>query len=372
MKTTVRYAYHAPSRNGDGNSDPDNDALFARYEEIAWAEDIPWDTHYRKERLLGAGGQGAVYLAQRLGTDGFIRPVALKVFSPETYDDAQSYQDDMARVGQVSARVAVIQSDNVVDIHDFIEWSGVRLMEMEWLDGYDLREVLHQRMLDRTRDRTSPERWQYVNRVILTSGPSQPRLKPGVAIAVLRDCLAGLAALHHAGIVHGDLKPANIMLTRTGNAKIIDIGSAIDLRRLSPRRVWSPAYAAPEVLAGGDSTPQSDLASLGYVLVEMLAGRPLFEGPMTHYELAQAKAVVDRRLSELLPPEVSCNELLLNLCQRLIAPDPAHRVPTAEAADIGRKGASDFHRQLVTGNLASEYEHDIRGWLEQLTAPISP
>lgn len=366
MTTTVTYPYPPPAPNGDRNSDRNHQALCARYEEIAWAEDLRWETRYRKERLLGAGGQGAVYLAQRLGADGFVRPVALKVFSPETYHDDQAYDEDMAQVGQVSARVAVIQSDSVVDIHDFIERSGVRLMEMEWLDGYDLSEVLNQRMLDRTKERVTPERWQYVNRVILTAGPAQPLLKPGVAIAVLRDCLAGLAALHHAGIVHGDVKPGNIMLTRTGNAKIIDIGTVIDLRHSSPRRVWSPAYAAPEVLNGGDNTPRSDLASLGYVLVEMLAGRPLFEGKESYRDLVDAKAVLDQRLSDLLPPEVSSNELLLNLCQRLIAPDPAQRFPSAEAADVGRKGAADFHRQLVKGNLASEYEHDIRAWLEQI------
>jgi len=366
MKTTITFPYQSQHRPGDKSLAAGTNALFARYEEIAWAENLEWDTRYRKHRLLGAGSQGAVYLAERQGADGFVRQVALKVFSPETYSSDQAYQDDMARVAQVSGRVAVLQCDNVVDIHDFIEWSGIRLMVMEWLDGYDLREVLSQRMLDRTRETISTERWEYVNRVILTAGASQARLKPGVAIAVLRDCLAGLAALHHAGIIHGDLKPANVMLTRTGSAKIIDIGSSTDLRRTSPRRVWSPAYAAPEVLKGGENTPRSDLASLGYVLVEMLAGRPVFEGLSTYRELADAKAVLDRQLPELLPPEVSCNELLLNLCRRLIAPNPDDRIPSAEAADVGRKGASDFHRQLVKVNLASEYEHDIRSWLEHL------
>jgi serine/threonine-protein kinase len=364
--TTVLYSYQGPSPKGDGSRPPGEHALHARYEEIAWAEELRWDTRYRKQRLLGAGGQGAVYLAERLGADGFMRPVALKVFSPEPYRNDDSYRDDMTRVSQIGARVALIQSDNVVDIHDFIEWNGIRMMEMEWLDGYDLREVLDQRMLERTRESVSAERWQYVERVILTAGPAQPRLKPGVAIAVLRDCLAGLDALHRAGIIHGDLKPSNIMLTRTGNTKIIDIGSAIDLRRAGPRRMWSPAYAAPEVLAGRDNTPRSDLASLGYVLVEMLAGRPLFEGVTAPKDLIVAKSVLDQRLPELLPPEVSGNELLLNLCRRLIAADQTQRFSDAQAADVGRKGAADFHRQLVKGDLASEYSHEIRGWLEPL------
>jgi len=305
MKTTITFPYQPHEPPASASAVAGTGALFARYEEIAWAEDLQWNTSYRKQRLLGAGSQGAVYLAERQGADDFVRQVALKVFSPETYPTDQAYQEDMARVAQVSGRVAVLQCDNVVDIHDFIEWSGIRLIVMEWLDGYDLREVLSQRMLDRTQATVSHERWEYVNRVILPAGASQARLKPGVAIAVLRDCLAGLAALHHAGIVHGDLKPGNVMLTRTGCAKIIDIGSSTDLRRASPRRVWSPAYAAPEVLRGGGNTPRSDLASLGYVLIEMLAGRPVFEGLTTWPQFAEAKAVLDRQLPDLLPPEVS-------------------------------------------------------------------
>jgi serine/threonine-protein kinase len=242
---------------------------------------------------------------------------------------------------------------------------------MEWLDGYDLREVLTTKLLDRTRQRLSPERWTYVNNVILTAGPAQPRLKPGVAIQVLRDSLAALAALHREGIVHGDLKPSNILLKRTGHAKVIDLGSAVEVGCPSPARMWSPAYAAPEILEGMPSTPAADLASLGYVLVEMLAGRPSFEGLNTRGQLIDAKKSLDRRLPGLLPPEVSGNELLLHLCRRLIAPDPARRFSSAGAADLERKGAADFHRQLVKGDLASEYDNDIRVWLEELDCEIA-
>src|SRR5262245_47923 len=113
MTTTVSYPYNPGASKHDAAITPAGQALFARYEEIAFAEELHWDTRYRKQRLLGAGGQGAVYLADRMGADGFVRPVALKVFSPETYRSDQSYLEDMARVGQVSAKVALIQSDNV-------------------------------------------------------------------------------------------------------------------------------------------------------------------------------------------------------------------------------------------------------------------
>jgi serine/threonine-protein kinase len=362
MSVSTVTHFIAPPPKGDGS----DRRLLQHYESINLGDWLHWTTSCRKLRLLGKGGQGIVYLGERQGSDRFTLPVAIKVFSPESYHDDQSYAEDMKATARVAGRVALIQDDNLVDIHNFIEQDGIRLMEMEWVDGFDLRELLTSEMLELSRERLDPPRMEYIHRVIVTSGPAHPRLKPGIAIQILRDCLGALAALHREGLVHGDLKPSNIMVKRTGNAKIIDIGSTMVIGRPSARRMWSPVYAAPEVLAREDNTPQSDLASLGYVLIEMLAGRCPFEGLVTIEELLEAKRTFEKRLPEFLPAEVATNDLLLHLCRRLIAADPAKRFPSAQAADLDRKGAADFHRQLVKGDLASEYENDLRGWLENL------
>ena len=343
-----------------------DDELLRQYQELLQGGSITWAAQYRKIRVLGKGGQGVVYLSERQGTDLFRLPVAVKVFSPENYRDADSYREDMQRIAGICSRVALIQHDNLLDLHNFIEHGGIRIMVMEWVDGFDLRDLLTHRLYEKTRAALGIDRWQYVNEVILAEGPFQPRLKPGVAIQILRECLTGLAALHREGIAHGDLKPANIMVKRTGAAKIIDIGSVMDLGKASARRMWSPTYAAPEVLKGGATTPQSDLASLGYVLIEMLAGQCPFEGIDDYRQLAEAKHALEKRLKHLLPEEVSSNEMLLHLCQKLTAPDPARRFPDAQSADLDRKGAADFHLQLVKGDLASDYENDLRIWLEDL------
>src|SRR5271166_1819517 len=209
--TTTAFQEFTPN----GNLGPDERELLVRYQSLMDDQSVPWTTNYRKLRRLGVGGQGVVYLAERRGTDGFVRPVALKVFSPTPYPDACGYVEDMARVAHVAASVSVIQHDHVVDVHNFFAIDGVRIMVLEYLEGHDLSEILTQNMLDRTQARVAPERWEYINRVILTAGPAQPRLKPGVAIQILRECLSGLAALHRQGIVHGDLKPSNVMLKRT-------------------------------------------------------------------------------------------------------------------------------------------------------------
>lgn len=364
MSTTVSELTAAPGMDlGDGQHE---DALLRHYHQLLNSDCIPWAAQYHKLRLLGKGGQGVVFLSERQGMDLFRLPVALKIFSPEKYRDADAYQEDMVRIAGIASRVAQIQQDNLLDVHNFIAQDDIRMMIMEWVDGYDLRDLLSQRLLERTRARLRPERWRHVNDVIIAEGTFQPRLKPGVAIQILRHCLGALAALHREGIVHGDLKPANIMVKRTGNAKIIDIGSAMDLGMAAGRRMWSPTYAAPEVLQGGENTRRADLASLGYVLVEMLAGQCPFEGITELRELLQAKLTLDQRLPDLLPEEVASNELLLNLCQKLIAPDPAQRFDDAHAADLDREGAADFHRQLVKYDLASEYGNDLRSWLEEL------
>jgi serine/threonine protein kinase len=120
------------------------------------------------------------------------------------------------------------------------------------------------------------------------------------------------------------------------------------------------------VLEGGEASPRSDLASLGYALIEMLAGAPPFAGLTSFRDLLEAKRFLAQRLPRILPEEVVCNELLMNFCRGLIAPDPMRRFPSAEAADLLKEGAANFHRQLIKGDLASEYDNEIRLWLEEL------
>ncbi len=340
--------------------------LCERYSQVTNNDGLEWHTSFRILRLLGRGGQGIVFLSQREGCDQFTLPVSLKFFSPESYRDDESYDADMKAVARIARAVALIQHDNLLDIHNFIEQDGIRIMEMEWVDGFNLQDLLTPRMFEATRKILPPDRWEYVRQVILDMGKTQPLFKPGVAIQVLRECLAGVGALHREGLVHGDLKPSNIMLKRTGNAKIIDIGSATAVGTPQCRRMWSPLYAAPEVIRGGINTPKSDLCSLGYILIEMLLGECPFAGLKTLDELHDAKTTLEARLPKLLPGEVANNEVLLHLCRKMIAFDPAKRFPSAQAADLDRKGAADFHRQLVKYDLASEYEIDIRNWLEDL------
>ncbi len=341
-------------------------ALVERYFGIVDSSQLDWTEHHRLIRRLGSGGQGVVFLGERRGVDGFRLPVALKVFSPQRYADDFAYNETMARMARVAVRVAQIQQDHLLDVQNFVAREGIRVMEMEWIDGYDLQRLLTPEMLRSVRDRVDDDRWAYLNDVIVTPGIIGPRLKPGIAIAVLRDCLAALSALHREGVVHGDVKPSNIMLKRTGSAKLIDIGAAFSKDDAPTRTTCTPSYAALEVLEGAEGSFQSDLASLGYVLIEMLSGAPPFAGLTRFGELRRAKREILEHLPRTLPHEVVRNDLLMSLITGLIEPDPSRRFPDAEAADLVEKGAASFHRQLVKGDLASEYGNEIRVWLEEL------
>ena len=353
---------------GSGHEAPAQpNPLQPHYQALIGEKRLSWTAHHRLERMLGAGGQGVVYLSNRRGTDSFTLPVAIKVFSPERFEDESAYAEAMARHASIASLVARIQHDNLLDVQNFVDRNRIRMLVMEWVDGYDLQRLCEAERLVKVQSRVSARRWNYLNSVVVTQGPMQSRLKPGVAVAIVRDCLAALAALHREGIIHGDIKPSNIMLKCTGSSKIIDIGSAFEEDAPPATRTCTPAYAAPEVLDGTASDPRSDLASLGYVLVELLAGQPPFAGLTTYAQLVEAKRTLPNRLEELLPAEVTVNELLMDFCRGLIAPDPNKRFPSAEDADLqDSRGAAAFHRQLVFGDLASEYNNEIRLWLEEL------
>ena len=353
---------------GGNRADGENrvNELLHHYLRLIQQPKLGWTEHLRLRRMLGKGGQGMVYLSERRGADGFTLPVALKFFSPERFPDERSYREAMERMAKVSSRVAVIQHDNVLDVQNFIERRRIRVLEMEWVDGYDLDSLLSPGMLERAQARVGQKRWDYINNVIATQGTTHTRFKPGMAAAIIRECLAGLAALHREEIVHGDIKPSNIMIKRTGNAKIIDIGSALDLNDMPQQKTCTPQYAAPETLDREEVTPRSDLASVGYVLVELLAGRPLFAGIRDYATLLEKKRTLPQWLHKVLPPEVRHSELLMTICRRLTAPDPMLRFATAEQADTGSEGLAEFQRTLVRGDLASEYENELRVWLEEL------
>ncbi len=365
LTTTMHDINVTQTRSGKARKAKPNE-LVSRYSTILAEQRLSWTTHLRLQRLLGKGGQGVVYLTEQRGADGFTLPVALKVFSPERFETARAYDEAMQRIARVASSVAQIQHDNLLDVDNFVDRNRIRMMVMEWVDGYDLQQLLVPGMLQRIRGRVSNRRWSYLNRVIVTKGPVHPRVQPGVAVAIVRDCLAALAALHREELVHGDMKPSNVMLKRTGHAKIIDFGSAFELSDPPPTRTCTPAYAAPEVLEGHDVTPRSDLASLGYVLIELLAGRPLFADCKNCRDLLEAKRALPQTMVDILPKDVTVNELLMNFCRGMIAPDPMLRFASAEAADLLKEGAAAFHRQLVMGDLSVEYGNEIRLWLEEL------
>ncbi|MGV2337688.1 MAG UNVERIFIED_CONTAM: protein kinase [Planctomycetaceae bacterium] len=129
---------------------------------------------------------------------------------------------------------------------------------MEWIDGVDLLHILRRDSLEIVQDAVTERRWASINERVITSGEVDCRLKPGMAVAILRECLEGIAALHRGGLIHCDLKPSNIMVKRTGQVKIIDIGSAFWVGA-PDRQPCTLEYAAPEVLTGQRATPNPTL-----------------------------------------------------------------------------------------------------------------
>lgn len=340
--------------------------LLDAYNSVVDAQRLNWTSHQRLTRRLGAGGQGVVYLSERRGSDGFTIPLAIKVFSPERFADEETYAAAMRRNANISARIAQIQHDNLLVVHNFVDRNRIRMLVMEWIDGFDLRHLLNNKRVEKMGERLEEEQRQHVHDVVIRPGPQQAIFKPGMAVAVVRDCLAALKSLHEGNIVHGDIKPANIMIKRSGMAKIIDIGSAYALDDVPEKRTCTPTYAAPEVIEGGEATAKSDLASLGYVLLELLSGKAPFQGLKSYGDLVRAKRELPNRIPELLPSELSDDDRLVKFCHRLVAYSPEERFNTATEANLLEEGALGIHRQLVVSQQDSDYDHELHELINTL------
>lgn len=249
-------------------------------------------------KRLGAGGMGQVYGAEDTTLRRF---VAIKRMAP----DAKSTEADRKRLLKEAQRASALNHPNIGAIYDVVEHAGELWLVMEYVEGETLRHRLTQ------------------------------LISTDEFFAIASQCCEGLQAAHEKGIIHGDIKPENIMLTPGNRVKILDFGVA--------RRAWNnnpddatksmetmtatggtPAYMAPEVLLQRPDDGRSDIFSLGLVFYEMLGGAQPFQ--------SNSLATTVARIVHEEPPSLkNVPGPLAGVISRALAKDPNARYPTAAA-----------------------------------------
>jgi serine/threonine-protein kinase len=272
---------------------------------------------YRIVGPLGRGGMGEVWRADdlRLG-----QPVALK-FLPE------ALVHDPERLARFYGEVRVareIAHPAVCRVHDIGDFEGQPFLSMEYVDGENLA-ALSRRI---------------------------GRLPAEKALEIARHLCAGLAAAHDKGILHRDLKPDNIMLDGRGKARLTDFGLAAFADGVDGHEVRSgtPAYMAPEQLAGREVTVRSDLYALGLVLYELFTGRRAFDG-RTYTDLARQHQEDVPPLPSMLTPEI--DPAVERVILRCLEKDPARRPPSALWVSAALPGGDPLADALAAGQTPS-------------------
>jgi eukaryotic-like serine/threonine-protein kinase len=230
---------------------------------------------YRVMERLGSGGMAVVYLAEdeRLG-----RRVAVKRLHTGSPEDTAKRFGREARLG------ASLNHPNVATVYDTVTDEGSVVIVMEYVEGESLADTIRRGPVD-----------------------------PAEAVRILRGVAGALDHAHGHGIVHRDVKPANILLGRNGDVKLVDLGiaTAVEGTRIthSGSVMGTAAYMAPEQLDGSDAGPATDTYALAAVAYEMLTGRPAYRGT-TPVEIAhQVVKGPPPELDEAWPqaPQAACD-----------------------------------------------------------------
>lgn len=283
---------------------------------------------YRIVEPLGSGGMGEVFLAE----DAMLhRKVALKLLPRQFTSD----RDRLRRFEQEARAASALNHPNIITIYEIGDVEGTRFIATEHVDGETLRELIGQPL--------------ELSRI----------LEIGCQAA------SALEAAHNAGIVHRDVKPANIMLRRDGYIKVLDFGLAkltsarAHLDVTEPGRVMGTInYMSPEQAMGQPLDHRTDLFSLGVVLYELAAGRRLFEGKS---EAAVYNAILNEPLPSISagPPELE------QVLRRALQKDPAQRYQSAAdfRADLRRlaQGSSETEAARVAA-AARRTARRVRSW----------
>src|SRR5438128_2331096 len=192
---------------------------------------------YEIRSKLGEGGMGEVYLAEDAELH---RKVALKVLPSEV----ATHPDRMRRFKQEATAAAALNHPNIAHIYEIGESDGTHFIAMEFVDGFTLRHLIHEKQTD------------------------LPKL-----LRYLQHAADGLAKAHAAGIVHRDLKPDNIMVTREGHAKILDFGLAKLVEPAQSSRASGGASELATAILQQHSTPGAVLGTVGYMSPEQAQGK---------------------------------------------------------------------------------------------------
>ena len=272
-------------------------------------------SRYRIIALLGKGGMGEVYRADDL-TLG--QPVALKFLPDEAARDENLVERFKNEV-RIARRVS---HPNVCRVYDVGDMEGHTFFTMEYVDGEDLASLLRR----------------------------IGRLPEDKALDIARQLCAGLAAAHTKGVLHRDLKPANIMLDGRGQVVITDFGLAgvVDQIQGAEVRSGTPAYMAPEQLAGKEVSTRSDIYSLGLVLYEVFTGRRAFsEKP------AEKLRTGDRTLSRPSTVVKDLNPVIERVILRCLETEPSARPATVLSVAAALPGGDPLAAALAAGETPS-------------------
>jgi serine/threonine-protein kinase len=269
---------------------------------------------YRVISLLGRGGMGEVFRADDLALG---QSVALK-FLPESMTD-----EFMLERFHNEVRIARrISHPNVCRVYDIGQTDNQVFLSMEYVDGEDLSSLLRR----------------------------IGRLPSDKALEIARKICAGLAAAHDKGVLHRDLKPSNIMLDGRGEVLIMDFGLAGLAHEIEDVRSGTPAYMAPEQLAGKEVTARSDIYALGLVLYELFTGKPAFQGK-THEEIVRV-----RRESTPHRPSTLVRDLdpaVERVILRCLEAEPENRPASALLVSAALPGGDPLAAALAAGETPS-------------------
>ena len=269
---------------------------------------------YRLVRVLGRGAMGVVYeaLDERLG-----RTVAIKTVLRSHLDNESTAQDYAARFVREAQAAARLSHPNIVTVYDFGEHDDLSYIVMEFVSGRELADLFR-------------------------SGHRFTLLQ---ALQIMAELLDALAYAHAQGVVHRDVKPANVLVDQAGHVKLADFGvarvsSGTQDRTMPGTMVGTPNYMSPEQILGQPVGSRTDIFAAGVVLYQFLTGRQPFEGGgmfVVQRRILQEEAPPPSQLFAGLPPSLDA------IVARALAKRPEDRYESAAAfAQDLRRVAADY------------------------------